>query len=445
MSDRTRAYLEALRALQSDAARRGDGWVNEVAGLGTARDKSSAWRYQPGISLGSDYAGMTLLAQAFVEDDVVQAVASRAPEAMMRDGFEVRRGSEPVAAVNELLGGDRLGAVAEIRAAATWERLLGGGVVLIGAQDGRPKDEPLELASVTSLDFLRALDRRDVSPVSGRPGVYRLSFSGGSMLVHRSRLIMLRGRRLPDAEAQMRQGWGGGDVERAWDEIRDFHATWSAVRHLVVDGAQGVFQIEGLRDALGAGLEADLRARMEIIDRMRSVARALVLDKDESFSRHALQVGGYADLLEKAFERLAMAAQMPVVVLVGMSPAGLSATGESDIRLWYDRVAITRALSVEPETLRLARIAAAAVGEDPRGISVHWPSLWQETEREAADTRRTSADADKAEVEALQAQVSAGLLSYEEARDAWRRARGLDPWAETSPLGTARPGQPTRA
>lgn len=410
-----------MKAPDSALVARVDSWSNALAGLGTERDKATHWRYQPRGA--SNDALLELFADAYAHDDVTQAVASRVADAMLSQGWEIWRGEERAMRIEETLL--ELGAEDELRDAKAWEDLLGGSAVLLGADDGRPLEEPLDDRAVRSLSFLRALDRRDVVPDTARPGILRLRFYRGDLTAHESRLLLFRGRRLPARERRLRQGWGVGVVEPAWDEIEQFHATWAAVRHLLVDSAQGVFRVAGVQDAVGAGLHDQLQERMRQVDQMRSVARSLVLDLAESFERQVASLTGYADVLDKAFERLAQAVAMPVTVLVGMSPAGLSATGESDVRLWYDRVARDRRRGVEPAVRRLARLAAVSLGEDPDGLTVVWPSLWQPTDEERATARKAEAEADQAEVAALQAQVDAGLLDGDEARTQWRRAHGL--------------------
>jgi len=81
-----------------------------------------------------------------------------------------------------------------------------------------------------------------------------------------------------------------------------------------------------------------LKRRLEMMDLARGVTRSVLLDDGEEYSR--TEVGaltGIADLLTKNLLLLSGAAEIPVTVLMGQSPAGLSATGESDIRWFYDR------------------------------------------------------------------------------------------------------------
>ncbi len=63
-----------------------------------------------------------------------------------------------------------------------------------------------------------------------------------------------------------------------------------------------------------------------------------MLDKKDSFTRVQTPLTNLSDILDRFATRLAAAADMPVTLLMGMSPAGLNATGESDRAFFYDRV-----------------------------------------------------------------------------------------------------------
>jgi hypothetical protein len=82
--------------------------------------------------------------------------------------------------------------------------------------------------------------------------------------------------------------------------------------------------------------------------------------------------------------------------MLGTSPAGMDATGASDIRFYYDRIASIQSLRVAPAIMRLCEILLACEGENPDKInySVKFKPLWQPTEKEIAEAHFTQAQAD---------------------------------------------------
>lgn len=405
----TRVAGQAIEAAgRAVSSYRSDAWVNLVAGLGPGtNDRSQAWTHVPSGDLSWD-----VLAQAFKDDDVVAAGASRVPDAIVGRGFEVVAGDEPLVEVNdELLDLDGLDVLTCFHRALIWEQLFGGAAILIGADDGRPVEEPLDERNVERVHFLLDLDPREVVPVAGAlsiaPSHYRVTVGTYSRVVHRSRLVLFRGLPLPRRERQNRSGWGASRVERAWDAIRQYHASWAAANYALTDSSQAVYKISGLQQMIQAGNEEILRARVAITNMMRSLARAIVLDRDhEDFERKDSSMTGVADVLEQRYQRLAQAFGMPVTVLVGMSPAGLNATGASDVRLWYDRIADDRTRYFEPTLSRVVRLVLISRLGPTRGIepadwSIKFESLWQDTEREDAEV-------DKLRIEGLTAAVTLG-------------------------------------
>ncbi len=105
-------------------------------------------------------------------------------------------------------------------------------------------------------------------------------------------------------------------------------------------------------------------------------------------------MGGLPEMVDRSWQRLASAARMPLTVLMGMSPAGMNATGESDTRHWYDQVKSYQEHALRPRLLRLVRCIARGLQLDPLAWDVCFPSLWQTTEKENAELRKLVAETD---------------------------------------------------
>lgn len=401
------------------------GWQNPLTYVGTSRDKSQAWTYRR--RYWSDLV-LEDFADAFGSDDVVHAIATRTPEEMLSRGWEIFQGDQRREDLEEALGPDNLGLDRHLLHALTWERLFGGGVLLLGAEDGRPRTDPLSEHDVREVYFTPDLERRDVLGNVQRDKVLRLRFAGGTVAVHRSRLLLFKGTEAPRQEASYRQGWGIGAVEYAWREIAAFNSTWAEFRALLADGNQSVLYMQGLLDLLsnedGA---ANLQTRVAEIDRCRSILRSLVLDADgEKFERIATNMTGYSDAVERAFERLAMATRTPLTILVGTPPKGLNATGESDLTIYYDRVERERKKTAERAILKIARLVAISKGTNPDNLRVEWPPFWQPTAEQRAANEKTKSETTRTRIENANAALSAGAISEDEHRSLVRAALELD-------------------
>ena len=96
---------------------------------------------------------------------------------------------------------------------------------------------------------------------------------------------------------------------------------------------------------------------------------------------------------------VAAAADMPITVLFGRSPAGMNATGESDTRNWYDSIASDRRLYTAPQVERGVKLLTLSKdgptgGKEPQDWRIVWNPLWQMSDTEKAGIRKTQAETD---------------------------------------------------
>ena len=77
-------------------------------------------------------------------------------------------------------------------------------------------------------------------------------------------------------------------------------------------------------------------------------------------------IAGLPEMVRTFLQVAAGAADIPVTRLLGQSPTGLSATGESDTRNYYDMIAARQELDLRPQLERLDRLILRSEGLDPR-------------------------------------------------------------------------------
>jgi hypothetical protein len=195
----------------------------------------------------------------------------------------------------------------------------------------------------------------------------------------------------------MQAGWGDAVLTRCRETLRDFQTAWASAGLLVADFSQAVWKIKGLAEILALDKNKEVENRISAMELARSIVRATVIDADgEEFSRQQTPVTGLPDLLSQFATRLAAAADMPVTLLMGMSPAGLNATGESDIRTFYDRIKSMQKRKLKPALEKLVRVAFSALEiDEPEDWSIEFNPLWQPTEQEQAQARLTQMQVDQ--------------------------------------------------
>jgi hypothetical protein len=190
-------------------------------------------------------------------------------------------------------------------------------------------------------------------------------------------------------------------LQRVYAEIQATRGAFAASGVLLQEASQGVLKIKDLMSMMASDTDDTMKRRLELMDQGRSVARALLLDADgESFER--VEVGsltGVTEVMDRMINMVAAVSGIPVTVLMGQAPAGLNATGESDIRSWYDEVGSEREQTLRPQMQRLLRLVLLSQegptrGREPDGWKIVFPSLWQMTPAEEADLRQKQATTD---------------------------------------------------
>ena len=364
---------------------RNDSWQNLLTGLGTNRDKTSH-----SYLASNDTLSLPYLENLYLNDDIAARICDLLPNEMLRQGFLIT--------VNEqnFLWADL---VESLRDTLIKSRIFGTAFIYVGVDDGQNQDQPLAINRVKDIKFLNVLTPKELSHYGfyedattakyGQPEYYRLNtkLSHQTTIIHESRLIPFYG----TSPLDPRQ-WPSSVLQRIYPVLQQFHTAWQATAHLMTDAAQGIFKLKGLHSAIASSRSDELLKRMELVDMSRSISRSILLDaEDEEFRRDAYGFAGIPEILEKMMLRLAAAARLPGSLLMGQAPAGMNATGDSDIRFFYDQVRAEQE-ALKPQIERLVKIKH---GDDNIKVGITFPAFWQMTDREKAELRRMEAETDR--------------------------------------------------
>lgn len=414
-----------------------DGWVSALTGIGTPeRDKRLSHQIQ----------APTLSYQQICDLWRVDDVAKRAIEApaaeCFREGYEITIGDEGSyedlkESIEEKLL--ELGVDAAIERAYRLERAFGGSAILLGADDGRPLDRPLELARVDSLDWINVLEPLELYPASfydnpaapkyGQPEYYQVNnFTQNrgigpkpskkpakplSQYIHESRLVVFEGVKVSQYQAQVSYiapNWGDSALLSMVEVLRDFNVAWHSAGLLATDFSQPVITMENLMTLVSKN-EEGLRNRMAALELSRSTARAILLGKGEKFERQTTSLSGLSELLMNLGQRLSAAIDIPLMMLLGTSPAGLGNPGQNDLTTWYNRIRAIQRRRLSPIIRLIVRMIMQSLRK--RKIPKKWGVRWNELERQS-DAQRAESRLTQARTDSMY--VKAGVLTPDEVR-----------------------------
>lgn len=180
------------------------------------------------------------------------------------------------------------------------------------------------------------------------------------------------------------------------------------------------FSIVGILTNLQASLEgdstgSDVFKRAELFTRTRDNRGVMLLDKDsEEFFMFNVPLSGLSELQAQAQEHMAAPTHIPLVKLTGITPAGLNASAEGEIKVFYDHVASEQENQYDaPLTTVTKAIQLHLWGKVDPNIRHEWVPLDAPTDKELSEMRKADADAGVA-------YVSSGVLDPNEERERLR-------------------------
>lgn len=371
---------------------------NLVAGLGTGRDKAASSFYAaPTLT---DAQIMNAYRGAWLPRKIVDIPALDAT----RKWRSWQASAEQITAIEA--EERRLGLRRKTQQALTMARLQGGSALLAGTGAPRP-DEPLEVDAIGrgGLRYVTLLNRRALTagPIEqdpdaegyGRPTYYQIQNGRGVVTVHPSRLAVFHGAPVPDPEISSDPGWGESVLLAIMEAIQHADSTSANVASLVFEAKVDVVRVENLMQnlAIDPKYEALMLQRFQLAATGKGINGMLVLDKNEEYDQKSASFATLPDIMDRFYQAVAGAADIPLTRLFGASPGGLNSTGDSDERLYYDRIQAHQELDIAPALSNLDEaMIRSALGERPKDVHYVWTPLRQKTEKEIADIGKVIAD-----------------------------------------------------
>ncbi|MEY2702260.1 MAG: hypothetical protein RLY43_893, partial [Bacteroidota bacterium] len=385
---------------------RKDGWSNILTGLGVAeRDKRMS--ATPLVRLFSQ----TELENLYRADDIAQKIIDRIPKEMFRAGYEI------IVQNNDKAGSDitqylkKLNADETFRKALKLARLHGGSGIILGIDDGQDASYPVNYNAISSIKWITVLDKWRLvaqtieddltKPNFGMPKTYTLQSLHAkseqmNSIIHASRVIRFEGIELPEQAFIVNQYWGDSYLSSVYNPLLNFNSAHDSAAATMQDFVQSVYELENLADLIASGDDELVQKRLQLLDATRSIIKAIVIQKGESFRRDSMTITGMPELLTKIENRLVAASGMPHTILLGEGSEGQT-SGNSEKTDFYDLVAQEQTSVLMPRQLDLIKLITLAkdgVKVNIDDVSIKYKPLWEMDEKEQAIVYKTNAEAD---------------------------------------------------
>lgn len=385
-----------------------DGWTNVLTGLGQrARDKKES-----GVFKMCRRWYQSELDELYRADGLSRIIVDTVADEMVRQGWEVEGDEE------SFISGkmDSLHAYSKIADLIKWARLYGGGLIIMGINDGRELIDPVDTENIRNIQWLHSFDRYQASsangtfngdlnsPNYGYPDVYLVTDSrtGNVFYVHHSRTLRMDWQQLPPRFQNWNDGWGDPIFASIYDELRNYSTLYGNLATLSYDFVTKILQVEGLAELVAAQGDSccnGLQARINILNMAAGATNTSIIDSKETLTKHSTQLTGIPETVDRFMYAVSAVAGIPVSLLFGRAAAGLNSTGDNDVRNFYDKVKQYQEAKLKPLLERLVSYLylsrdSPLNGKEPDHWAIQFVPLWQNSEEQEAIIRRTVAETD---------------------------------------------------
>ncbi len=289
-------------------------------------------------------------------------------------------------------------------------RALGGGAMILAVKEpaGTALSEPIptnigvgDLAAINVVSrrhlTLKDVDTEIASATFGEPAMFTIQTGTGPKDLHPSRVIAFRGEPYPAFATVLAQDdlyWGQSRLLRVVNDAKRSDDAVANFGFLVHKAKLLRYGVSGLENYDQATLNARI-GLMAVSENMMSATIYNLPSKDanggetggEKIDDYQPSWTGIPAMMDSFDQRVASVSDIPFTRLMGRSPAGMNATGESDMNNWYAAVGAAQELEVRPCLEKLDTVLLPSAGVD-LGDDMTWrftplgrPSPKDEAER----------------------------------------------------------------
>ena len=385
-----------------------DSLENLVAELGTNQDKRSHSTFVNAKRLSADGNQVELNA-LYRTDWLAGKVVDIIPDDMTREWRYYNGDIEPETIARLVEEEERVGLAEAFNQAHKWARLYGTAFIVMNIDDGQPVDQPLKINSIRKggLKHIKVVDRHridraDLQPIEnpldpnyGMPSYYR--FVNTNVKIHHTRVIRFDAVKLPFDEFKRNNYMSDSVLDRLYEALVNFNTVASGSASMVYETNVDVMKIKGLMNYIqspeGTAL---IQKRFTLASMLKSFNNMLILDSDEEYDKKSNTFASLPDLLYAHALFLAGGSDVPATRLLGSSASGLNATGEGDMKNYYDVIRSKQSKDYKPKLDFFDILMAKNLGiADDADLDYKFNSLFQMTPKEQADLDFINAQRDQ--------------------------------------------------
>ena len=402
------SYIDAIKKL--------DGYIDAIKKIGAKNNKTGF-----NLSIAHD----TTLASIYIGNGLAKRYIDLVSDDMVRQWFTIPEDTDS----NILKYLTKKNTKKVFKEAIKQCKIFGGSLIFMVIEDGKLPNDPVDKNNIKSIKKLKAFPRTKVQVLDtnyyqdatdekfGEPEYFTINDGATQMSIHESRCLVFQGEYFPDNELggviSYNKFWGLSILQAIHEDLEDYGLVQQALFKVLIKCNVGVLKIKGLMDLLRSpDGKAMLDARLVMRALASSVSNDEVLDADESLEILSQNLSGIADVFGKLQDNISGSTGIPSTVLFGTSPKGLSATGDNELRIYYDKVKSNQQdLLLEPlqKLIRYVTISKDNKLTELKEATIDFISLWQQTEEQTVKMRLEQSKIDEV-------YIANGVLAPDEVR-----------------------------
>ncbi len=210
--------------------------------------------------------------------------------------------------------------------------------------------------------------------------------------MHHSRVVRFTGRELPYNEKIAEQYWGESEIEAIYTEVVKRDNVSSNIAALTFRANVNYMETDSMDQMLAVNNAQAQRKFWQTLQAqsvLESNFGMRLVNKGDVMHNTQYTFTGLPDVYDRMMMDVAGAARTPVTKLFGRSPAGMNATGESDMNNYYDYIDGLRENQFRPLLEKILPVMLlSAWGAVPDDLDIDFPPLQTPDSSEIADIAR---------------------------------------------------------
>lgn len=416
---------------------REDGYINLLNKYGTSQDNSEAYRY-----VGENQTPDEILVTHYEQNGLFGKIIDIPAQEAVKKGFKLNIADTQVEDYIQKKV-RRMKFLSTVEECLKWSRLFGGALAVMIIDDGiNDLAQPINWKKAKKIDEIVVYDRSCVMPdyhsmyrnygAYGNaqrskfrmPEYYNVFSIYGSFRVHESRCLVFQNSKMPEKSSTTDyRFWGVPEYNRIKRAMRETITAHGDAVKLLERSVQAVYKTKNLAQLLSTDEgENDVLRRLQVIDMARGILNSIAIDADgEEYDFKSITLTGVKEVIDSACNMLSALTEIPQTKLFGRSPAGMNATGESDLENYYSFVDKIRESQMRDNLCTLVDaiiqigINRGELTERP-DYELEFEPLWNEKESERATIDQTRAQTDLTIAQTAQLYIDMGVLDPAEER-----------------------------